>query len=134
MFFSIFHGFGLRKRLQNRGFFALFSKTSISQKSCSRVGGSSIFKVRSLSKPAKNRYQNALEKSIAKKTPKNRFWPPFWPPKPFQNRPNIEKRRSRSPLENKSKNTSSANHRPGPGTTRKASLLGPRQTIQPPFQ
>ena len=28
-FFSIFRRFGLRKRLQNRRFFALFSKTSI---------------------------------------------------------------------------------------------------------
>ena len=29
LFFSIFHAFGIQKRLQNRGFFATFSKTSI---------------------------------------------------------------------------------------------------------
>ena len=29
LFFSIFHGFGRQKRFQNRGFFVLFSKTSI---------------------------------------------------------------------------------------------------------
>ena len=52
-----------------------------------------IFQVPSLKKSTRNRCKNAFEKNIAKTPRKNRFWPPFSPPKTSENRSeNIENR------------------------------------------
>ena len=80
-FLSNFRRFGFRKCLQNQPFFQHFSKISILQKSCSRLDGSSMFRVRSLQKPTKNRFENAFQNNIEKTCQKIEFWQPFWPPK-----------------------------------------------------
>ena len=72
-FLSNFLRFGLQKWSQNQWFFEPFSKTSILWKSCSRRGGSSIFKVRSFKKSSKNRCQNAIKRNIEKKLEKIEF-------------------------------------------------------------
>ena len=64
-FFSIFHGFGLRKRLQNRGFFALFSKTSILWKLAKTIEKTMVFIDFSGSEPPK-----IHPKSMPKRNPK----------------------------------------------------------------
>ena len=76
----------------------------------------------------------ALEKSVEKKTAEKSILASV---SASQNHPKCtknRKKRSGDPLENESKKTSSATHRPGPHRDRKSSLLGSRQTIQPPFQ
>ena len=73
-------------------------------------------------------------KKHRKTFPKNRFWLPFWPPKILPKSTQHRKNSKKVAFGKKLKKTTSANHRPGPQTTRKSSLLGPRRTIQPPFQ
>ena len=49
----------------------------------------------------KERCQNTFEKNIEKKPLKNRFLPPFGPPKTYQNRPKLEKNRKKNTSKNK---------------------------------
>ena len=69
-----------------------------------------------------------------KKTSQKSILAPIWAsktlPKSIENRKNSKK----TPSKKRRQKTSSGNHRPGPETTRKSRLLGPRRTIQPLFQ
>ena len=101
-FFSIFRGFGLRKPLQNRCFFASFSKTSILCKSLQNTGcahknqGSDIKKRKNHKKiDSKTHSKKASQKNF----PKIDFGLHFGLPKPFQNRPNIEKIRKKKKID-----------------------------------
>ena len=84
-FSSIFGCFDLRKK--KRPFLTTFSKTPIFSKSIFFQRKIAIFHISSLRKTTQNRYQNALEKSIAKKLLKNRCWRPLSLPKTSQNLP-----------------------------------------------
>ena len=81
-FLSNFHGLGIQKWLQNRSFFDNVLKTSILWKSCSRRGGSSIFRVRSLQKTSKIDAEIACEKKLPKNISKIDFDLHFGLPKP----------------------------------------------------
>ena len=91
---SNFLWFGVQKWIQNHWFFNLFSTTSILQKSCSRRGGSSIFRVWSLQKSNKNRCKNVFKKNLLKKGLKIEFWRPFWRPKTLKIAPQSDAKRS----------------------------------------
>ena len=93
-FLSNFRRFGFRKCFPNQPFFQHFSKTSILQKSCSRLDGSSIFRVRSLQKILKKRFEKAFQNNIEKTCQKIEFWRPFWPPKSSNMAPKSDAKRS----------------------------------------
>ena len=88
-FFSIFHGFGLRKRLQNRGFFVTFSKTSIFWKLAKTIEKTIVFIDFSGSEAPKI-HPKSMPKRIRKKSTKKHFKyrcaPPCRRPKTSSNR------------------------------------------------
>ena len=79
-----------------------FSKTSILRKSCSRVGGSSIFGVRALRKSTKKPFENTFAEKVARTTLKNRFFACLRAPGPLRNPSQIERNR---PSKHVAKNT-----------------------------
>ena len=87
-FFTIFLRFNLPKRPPNRAFFQYFLKTSILRKSLRNTGcahknqGSDFKKTKKINKKSKPK---RIREKHRKKPRKNRFWPPFWLPKPSQN-------------------------------------------------
>ena len=93
-FLSNFRRCGFRKCLQNQQFVQHFSKTSILQKSCSRLDGSSIFRVRSLQKNIKKRFEKAFQNNIKNTCPEIEFWQPFWAPKSSNMAPKSDAERS----------------------------------------
>ena len=62
----------------NQCFFAYFWETLIFQKSCSRRGGSSIFKVWTLPKANQNREKIDIENVLFFNIDFFGFWPRFW--------------------------------------------------------
>ena len=89
-----------------------------------------IFHVSGLPKSIQNRCKNALEKNIGKIPAKNCFRIPFWLPKTSQNPRTFEKNEKNHVQKKSSKKTALQIT----AKQKKASLLGPRRILQPPFQ
>ena len=64
-------------------------------------------------------------KKHRKKPPKNRFLPPFGPPKTHPNRIKIAKKRPRGPLEKKLEKMSYGTHRTAPDRTGRQAFWDP---------
>ena len=97
IFCSISHGFGLRKRLQNRCFFAFVSKTLIFWKLAKTIEKTMVFVDFSRSESPEideKSMPKRIRKKHRKKWSKHRFWRPRLAPKTFENRSNITKNRS----------------------------------------
>ena len=93
---SNFRRLGLRKCIQNRLFFSIFSETSFLQKSWFSLGKIANFEVSSLKNSTKNRCKNASENNVEKNDSKIEFGHRFLASQNVQNR--SAKRRKTEPV------------------------------------